>query len=215
MNKLIEIVKISGVLTAESGLSIGGSKTGIGIDKEDNPVIKNPLTMEPYIPGSTIKGVMRSMFEKYGMAMGAKYPCNCGHSSCTVCKLFGAHMNTKSNSGSPRLLFRDCMLTDEFKNYEMDEIIEQKTETMINRENGMAQNGSLRTRERVAAGTKFNYSISILVYEGDNKNEIIKMVETGLRLIEATGLGGKVSAGYGKVNFGLHDENYKVEKEII
>ncbi len=204
-----EQIKITGVLTTESGIHIGGTKSDLGIGSMDNPVVRDALTNRPYIPGSSIKGKMRSMFELSGFAKGKTLPCGCGDKDCIVCKLFGAHRNTKSEAGQTRVMFRDAYLSPEFEN--LDNTIEVKTETAIDRRTGTAQNGSLRQSERVAAGVNFNYEISILVCDGDNADELRAMVENGLRMIEATGLGGKVSAGYGKVNFNIGADSYKVE----
>ena len=50
-----------------TGLHIGGSTDTFDIGGADSTVIKNPLTHEPYIPGSSIKGKLRSLLtQKYG-----------------------------------------------------------------------------------------------------------------------------------------------------
>ena len=206
-NKIV----ISGVMTTESGLHIGGTKDDISISAMDNPVIKDVITNKPYVPGSSIKGKMRSLFELSGYAKGNSFPCKCGSNNCIVCKLFGAHMNTNAESGSPRVIFRDVYLTSEFESIS-DSIVEVKTETAIDRQTGTAKKGSLRPNERVASGVAFNYEIVILVHDNDNEAELQSMVETGLRMIETTGLGGKVSAGYGKVNFHIGEDTYTVKK---
>lgn len=65
--KLNQIVIFSGQIQCLSGLSIGGSANSIEIGGIDREVIKNPVTKEPYIPGSSLKGKMRSELEKkYG-----------------------------------------------------------------------------------------------------------------------------------------------------
>lgn len=49
-----------------TGLHIGGSTDTFDIGGADSTVIKNPLTHEPYIPGSSIKGKLRSLLtQKY------------------------------------------------------------------------------------------------------------------------------------------------------
>ena len=53
-------------LEAVTGLHIGGSDAGIEIGGVDKTVIRDPLTNRPYIPGSSVKGKMRSLLEKYG-----------------------------------------------------------------------------------------------------------------------------------------------------
>jgi len=54
---------IEGKITVKTGLHIGSSAEGIEIGGMDNPVMKNPLTDEPYIPGSSLKGRLRSSLE--------------------------------------------------------------------------------------------------------------------------------------------------------
>ena len=205
-------IKIQGKLTAESGLHIGGTKDDIGISTTDNPIIKNPLTGQPYIPGSSIKGKMRSLFEQNGKALGTSFPCRCGKKDCIVCTLFGAHMNMKGESGAPRVMFRDAVLSDEYKDLDQDSsLIEIKSETAIDRKTGTAATGSLRQMERIAAGVTFDYEIVIQVWDGDNPAVLQASVENGLRMIEATGLGAKNTAGYGKVNFHIGEDSYHVE----
>jgi CRISPR-associated protein Csm3 len=55
-------------IRAVTGLRIGGGSTGIEIGGVDNVVVRNPLTNEPYIPGSSLKGKMRSLLERHTKA---------------------------------------------------------------------------------------------------------------------------------------------------
>lgn len=199
MAKLVKIVKRTGVMKAESGIQINGPGVTLGPGGLDSEVVKNPMTGLPYIPGSSFKGKMRASLEsKLGKDVNGK-PCGCGYSNCIICTLFGAHLNMKSEAGTPRLLFRDMELTDEFKI--VDGITEDKAATMINRNTHTAATGSLRHVERVSAGAEFNYEIVIQIYEGDSENKIIETLDSGMRLIEATGIGGGTSHGNGKVKF--------------
>src|SRR3989338_11494456 len=61
--KFIRYKTITGIMQCVSGLRIGGSKDTIEIGGMDNPIIRNPLDKFPYIPGSSIKGKMRSLLE--------------------------------------------------------------------------------------------------------------------------------------------------------
>jgi CRISPR-associated protein Csm3 len=61
--KLIEHVRITGRIICLTGLRIGGTKDDIEIGGMDNPIIRHPVTREPYIPGSSLKGKLRSMLE--------------------------------------------------------------------------------------------------------------------------------------------------------
>lgn len=46
-----------------TGLHIGGTEEGFDIGGVDNPVIKDKITGLPYIPGSSLKGKLRSLLE--------------------------------------------------------------------------------------------------------------------------------------------------------
>ena len=59
--KLVRIYTITGTIETVTGLHIGAGKDSIEIGGMDNPVIKHPHTGEHYIPGSSLKGKVRSL----------------------------------------------------------------------------------------------------------------------------------------------------------
>ena len=61
--KLKEIRKLTVQIKLLTGLHIGGNKDIVEIGGIDSPVVKNPNTQIPYIPGSSIKGKMRFWME--------------------------------------------------------------------------------------------------------------------------------------------------------
>ena len=61
--QLIRIQKLEGLLELRSGLRIGASEGEIRIGGVDNQVIRHPHTGRPYIPGSSLKGKVRSLLE--------------------------------------------------------------------------------------------------------------------------------------------------------
>ena len=61
--KLTKIYEIKGQMKLISGLHIGAGDTEMHIGGTDNPIIKHPHSQEPYIPGSSIKGKVRSLLE--------------------------------------------------------------------------------------------------------------------------------------------------------
>jgi CRISPR-associated protein Csm3 len=63
--RLSDILEIRGELELLTGLHIGAGKDEVKIGGMDNPVVRNPLTGEPYIPGSSLKGKMRMLLELY------------------------------------------------------------------------------------------------------------------------------------------------------
>lgn len=62
--KLIGKVEIKGVLKCVTGLHIGASKENMEIGAMDSPVVRDPITQEPYVPGSSLKGKLRALLEK-------------------------------------------------------------------------------------------------------------------------------------------------------
>lgn len=61
--QLVDIKEITGTLIVKTGLRIGAGDTEMRIGGVDNPIIKHPHTLEPYIPGSSLKGKVRSLLE--------------------------------------------------------------------------------------------------------------------------------------------------------
>lgn len=56
--------RLTSTLLVETGLHIGGGGENLDIGGLDKPVIRDPLTRQPYLPGSSIKGKLRSILER-------------------------------------------------------------------------------------------------------------------------------------------------------
>ena len=176
-DKLTQYKTFRGTLTCVTGLRIGGSKESIEIGGLENTIIRHPITDLPYIPGSSIKGKMRSLLEqKYGIVDVSGEPSHSG--THIVCQVFGPHKNVNHNLGPTRILVRDADLTAESKT-DLDKAntdkgiyyAEVKTENLVNRNTGTAEHP--RTQERVPAGIKFNFEIAVRLFEHDEVEEII------------------------------------------
>ncbi len=61
---LIGKIRLTSHLLVETGLHIGGGGENLDIGGLDKPVIRDPLTLYPYLPGSSIKGKLRSILER-------------------------------------------------------------------------------------------------------------------------------------------------------
>lgn len=223
--KLKKIVSYHGTVTCVTGISIRGAGNDLGIGGADSEVIKNPMTGEPYLPGSSLKGKMRSQLEhKYGARKfnrrtqsaepTEKEPCGCGQRNCLICTLFGAHFNPGAQSAPTRILVRDSLMTDQFRQkvqelpLERGSYLEVKGENIIDRKTGAAS--SPRFMERVPAGATFQLDIQVQIFEGDDEMKLLNMVEEGLSLVEDSYLGSSGSRGYGQVKF----DYKKTEKEV-
>jgi len=200
-------------------LHIGSGNTEIHIGGTDNPVITNPITQEPYIPGSSIKGKMRSLLEWHLGVVGdtGGRPLNFDHieklkpiiqhQAKDIIKLFGGASDNKNDEtlikeiGPSRLAFWDCALDKDWvtdmgnKNLLLTEV---KMENTIDRIQGTAAHGGLRNTERVPATAKFDFTLTIRVHDGEDLTDTLLV---GLKLLEYTGLGGSGSRGYGKIAF--------------
>ncbi|WP_347275370.1 type III-A CRISPR-associated RAMP protein Csm3 [Candidatus Kuenenia sp.] len=210
---------VTGIIRCVSGLRIGGSKDTIEIGGMDNPIIRNPLDKFPYIPGSSIKGKIRSLLEweidgKLGVNGNVHQFRDCNRdSNCPICRIFGV-TDDEVDFGPGRAIFRDGWVTESSKDV-LKELqlkkgllfVEEKTETAIDRLKGKAKTGSLRQYERVPAGTEFSFRIDYRVFDisdqGETDKNNFKWLLHGLWLLEQDALGGSGSRGYGQVQFGI------------
>lgn len=210
--KLCAIHSITGRICLRSGLHIGAGKDTVEIGGLDQPIVKNPLNGEPYIPGSSLKGKMRSLLETAVFmgqseatrnAVTSGKPCDCGLPSCPVCTLFGSHKpptECDPQLGPTRMLVRDACLTPEYARLFREGRLpmEIKNENIIHRVKGVAEHP--RPLERVPAGVCFVLNIALKVYENDAPN-LADWIFRGLRLVELDALGGCSSRGCGQVAF--------------
>ena len=215
--KIVKRELIKFTLTVKTGLHIGGNKETYGIGGIDSPVIKDPITNEPIIPGSSIKGKMRSIMEwkldkinkGNNNPKDLGKPCPCGKPECQVCRVFGSANNSKSEEvkgrGPTRLIVRDAVLSEDWKK-KFDEgksIVEEKNENSLNR---ITAEATPRPIERVVPGVEFNFEISYRVIDtGDNgstdEKNFDEVVLESLKLLQNDYLGGGGSRGNGQIEF--------------
>lgn len=223
--KQIGLKKITGKIVVKTGLHIGAGNDKVEIGGMDNPIIRNPLTREPYIPGSSIKGKIRSLIEwkLEKLDMSSKDPkkvggpCACGKSDCPICRVFGSANNSTDpnvTKGPTRIIVRDAVLSKEWseKFNQGKAIVEEKSENSLNRITAAA---TPRPIERVVPGVEFDFEIAYRVIDtGDNgkKDEELfnSVVIEGLRVLQNDYLGGGGTRGNGQIAFEeLKDENGK------
>lgn len=197
--KLIKKIIITGKLTLKTGLHIGGTNTSLNIGGPDNFVVRDPITNLPYIPGSSLKGKMRSLIELRDSTISRDGYCT-QDSATHAGTLFGTSGNNDNNHPS-RLIVRDAILDlsnkEEFINTDMP-FTESKTEVTINRITAKAMP---RTFERVPAGAIFNINMVLNIFDNEKEELLLKTLEAAMRLLEDDYLGGNGSRGYGQVEF--------------
>ncbi len=217
---------ITGEIETTTGLHIGGSAGELDIGGVDNPVIRNPLTREPYIPGSSLRGKMRSLLDRHFNRSLNKpirrnpprvrvHECDrlADYNECSVCQVFGvAPARGMEDTMPTRLIVRDALLTaetrDRFDNIDTDmPYTEVKTEVAIDRITSAA---TPRQNERVPAEATFGplemvHSLYTLDTDPtgsvDREIALFDTVLTGMELLEDDYLGGSGSRGSGKIAF--------------
>ncbi len=212
--KLLKIIYIEGLIELKSGLHIGSGNEEIKIGGTDQPVIKNPVTGYPYIPGSSLKGKIRSLLEWSEGKTSNGGPYHTSDSEDNIARVFGNGKNDKDYLGGPtRVSFNDCNINHDFlKELELKKgkgaFFEIKTEVSIDRVKGTASGAGPRQIERVVAGARFDFSLSYKVFSmgsDDSGGSIdlgnFEFLLKGLRMLELDSLGGSASRGYGKIEF--------------
>lgn len=216
--KLTALRKLTGRIELVSGLHIGSGNTEMHIGGTDNPIIKNPVTGQPYIPGSSLKGKMRSLLEwelgvvgiTDGKPLGFRHVDGLSAADQAAAKrllkLFGGapeggdrHQALVEEIGPTRLAFWDAPLCAQWVQGMRERslpLTETKMENMIDRIRGVAEHP--RNTERVPAGARFEFALTIRVHDDE---DLLIDVYRGIRLVEYTGLGGSGSRGYGKLRF--------------
>lgn len=212
--KVLGIRRIRGKIRVVTGLRIGASQDTMEISGLDNPIIRNPANDEPYIPGSSLKGKMRSLTEWFlGELPGEGDPVKADPRSRTA-RVFGISASKERENGPTRLLIRDAALTDEWREKfgRGVPITEVKHENSINRLTSMA---NPRPMERVVPGVTFDFELVYRILDtGDNgktdEQNYEDVVLAALSLLESDYLGSSGSRGCGQIQFvDLKDENGK------
>jgi CRISPR-associated protein Csm3 len=223
-------ITLKGKIKVLTGLHIGCQREVAEIGGVDNPIIKDPLTQLPYLPGSSLKGKLRALWEIYnntlqpqnkrGRGDGKFFNRKSGKDTyihacesydkainCPVCRLFGSSGHKNSLNCPSRVLVRDCHLTEEWrKRFESGEAT-----TEIKHENAMDRvtaSTNPRPQERIPPGVEFDFEI-IYSIEDDKWREDVRNLLSAMKMLEDSYLGGSGSRGYGKVEFEFDGVVYK------
>lgn len=218
---------LKGKIVVESGLHIGGSDSSLDIGGERNPVIriKKDDSNQPYIPGSSVKGKIRSLLEhlrgEFGQrgrdlveAQDEKHP---------TARIYGTGAGDDTFSRASRVIFRDALLSENSVSKNPTEL---KTENSISR---ITSKANPRPFERVLPETEFDLEIVFDIYKNDlisNPTEqkddftndgqrIVGYTLIGMDLLENDYLGGGGSRGSGKIEFKIDRFEVKTAEDYL
>lgn len=191
-------IKITGTINVETGMHIGASDGFSVIGAVDSPVAKDAVSRIPYIPGSSIKGKIRSLVAKAYSDSGIAPKFN--DQDDKVTRLFGAGAGNNNHPKPSRLIFSDMIMEniEELKKSGVEDGTEVKEENTIN---PITAEANPRQIERVVRGAKFPLTI-IYNAEKEHEEEMLEDIETlslGLKLLSYDYIGGHGSRGYGRV----------------
>ena len=215
MRRLLDVLHLSVTLRAVTGLRIGANDSSISIGGNDNPVIRHPVSGQPYVPGSSLKGKMRSLLERvHGLEQNFPidrprvmiHACQreADYAACVHCQLFGAPAPGERWFCQTRLRVADLFLSADavgrLREANTDlPFTEVKSEAAIDRVTSAAVP---RSMERVPAGADFGPArLAVFRYEGDDARTHLDYLVQGMELLEADYLGGAGSRGSGRVEF--------------
>ncbi len=224
--QLVKKIFITGSITAISGLHIGGSNLGLSIGGVDNAIVRNPLDNFPYVPGSSLKGKMRSLLERLENKIGTEQQMgdvkygpyqDLSNPETNIPKVFGIASDDKTvDEPVSRLIVRDCHLTKDSRE-RLEKMVgadmpysEVKTEVVIDR---ITSRAMPRQIERVPAGTVFNMEIVLNIYHGDDEAAMLKDILKALCLVQDDYLGGSGSRGSGQVKVNIQPPRVKERED--
>jgi len=209
---------MKGTLRNTTQLHIGTGRSATEFATVDDPLIRLSIGMDevPYIPGSSLKGILRTEIEKYLKGLGEnicfpydhKSSCNSGDIKdiCLACQIFGCQQ-----IGS-HFVVSDAILLDT-KDYP-NPGTKIKPGIAINRVTGSTQRGALFQVETLQPGGVFNFEFQILNI--DLKEDSIKKKAIKFALYQLKEgwiqVGGKRSTGLGQIKF--NEKNGKLDVTV-
>lgn len=179
-------------LVVLTGMHIGGSSTFSAIGAVDKPVVRDARTGLPIVPGSSLKGKLRTLLAR-SLSRDIENMPVYDKDDPAIRRLFGS----AEPPVAARLQFSDCFIRNE-EEFSAVGVTEVKFENAINRQNAVA---NPRQIERVNPGVCFGMNIVYEVRDSKTLLDDITLLAKGFRLLQLDYLGGHGSRGSGRVSF--------------
>jgi len=174
-------VRVDATLTLASSMHIGVAASDRALAGRELATLTNPLDGHPYIPGSTLKGRMRSLLMQHPPVLDESVLATRSVTQ-QIATLFGHASGMRG-----RLSFWDAMP-------QLDATAPQR---LLHRRGEMYGNGQYRTREVVGAGARFRFRATL----DSREQDLLDWLLAGMKLLEWEGLGAGTSRGMGRVRF--------------
>lgn len=213
-DKLITKFIFEGDIVATTAIHIGDGKNGFKPNAVDDTVMKNKEGL-PFIPASSLKGVLRSYLERVLASIGREVCvvnkcCDERFESkekrknfsdediynevCEICHLFGSGVN------GAKFSIRDLKVIEEtFAGYEY------RSGNAIDRDTNKTADGALYDFEIVPADTRFKFKAILENPDSKDINNVVFLLKSMEE--EELLIGGKTSRGLG----GFKLENLKIQ----
>jgi CRISPR-associated protein Csm3 len=214
--KIFGKVVMEATLVCGTGLHIGANKDSMEIGAVDSPVVRDPVSRYPLIPGSSLKGKLRSLadwkepsirFDRPGGSGIYRHECDSREDAlkCPVCRVFGSTKGKgeRASNHPARLAVRDAFVTPDWQK-RLKEIETGLEYTEVKWENGLDRvtaAANPRQLERVPAGTEFDVELIYTVEDSGTAKKDLENLRACVDLLQDDTLGGHGTRGYGKVTF--------------
>ena len=184
-------------LEVRTGMHIGGSSAFSAIGAVDSPVVRDPYTGYPIVPGSSLKGKLRTLLARSTCQDIENMPAF-DKDDERILRLFGSSEPVRRS----RLQFADAFLLnyDQLKGVGVTEV---KSENTINR---LTSKANPRQIERIVAGARFGVNIVYNLSDPKEMEEDLSLLSKAMKLLQLDYLGGHGSRGNGRVSF----QNFQV-----
>jgi CRISPR-associated protein Csm3 len=201
-------IRLTGVLTTFTGLSIGKNSMGAGNSGLPRMIVRHPLTAVPFIPASSLRGTIRRLVERR-YYLDKRHPhAECKEAElyrqCPVCQIFGVSVRNIPHSLPGRVTIRDLFLTEDcvqnlLEHSHQAYLTDIKVYASMDR---VTSQGNTYAVEEIPAGSQFQFEIFYTIYRQEDIQHFTVMLE-GLCDLEKSSIGAYGSRGLGKVKFGM------------
>ena len=191
-------LQITGRIIVRTGMHIGGSSAFAAIGAVDSPVMRDVWTNQPMIPGSSLKGKLRTLLAREYNSRDGRISKSPDDDNEKILRLFGSA--AKDRVMASRVIVSDMFLSnyDKIKQHGLSSATEVKFENTINRLTAVA---NPRQIERAVRGSEFGLDMVYELTDISEAREDFDNLALGMKLLTYDYLGGHGSRGYGKIDF--------------